>query len=117
MYKGNLSNLNFTTLTNIACLFGFMLILPFQPESISADHQSMYWLWAIGIGSFGTALAYFFFNKGVSMIGPDRASMFLNLVPLTAVLIGIILGQTLYLYHVISGVVILSGVYIAQRTA
>ena len=117
MFQGNLSSLNFTTLTNIGCLTGFMLFITAQPVSLSINHSPQYWIWSLGIGSLGTALAYFFFNKGVSMIGPDRASMFLNLIPLTTVLAGIVLGQPLQGYHIISGLVILTGVTIAQRKA
>ena len=115
MYKGSLSNLNFTTLTNIACLFGFILFLPLQSDGISVDHSPPYWFWSFGIGTLGTALAYLFYNKGIAMIGPDRASMFLNLIPLTTVLFGIVLGQTIQAYHIISGLIILTGVYLAQR--
>ncbi len=117
MYQGNLSSLNFTTLTNIGCLIGFLLLLSIQPVSISVSHGPYYWLWCLGIGTLGTALAYLFFNKGVAMIGPDRASMFLNLVPLTAVLFGIALGQPLHSYHIVSGLIILTGVSIAQRAS
>lgn len=115
MYKGELSNLNFTTLTNICCLLGFIFLLPIQGESISVSHSSEYWIWCLCIGSLGTAVAYYSYNKGVSMIGPDRASMFLNLVPLTTALSGIALGQSLNTYHIISGLIILTGVTIAQR--
>jgi drug/metabolite transporter (DMT)-like permease len=115
MYQGNLSSLNFTTLTNIACLTGFLLFMTVQPVSLSVSHSPEYWIWSLGIGTLGTALAYFFFNKGVAMIGPDRASMFLNLVPLTTVVAGIVLGRPLHAYHIVSGLIILTGVTIAQR--
>ena len=116
MCKGQMSDMNFTTLTNAFCLFGFILIMPAQAESITLDHSYKYWAWSLGIGTVGTALAYYFYNKGITMIGPEKASMYLNLVPLTAVLCGVCLGQTLYLYHIISCIIILSGVYIAQRS-
>lgn len=116
MYKGALSNLNFTALTNICCLLGFIFLLPIKGESISISHSTEYWIWGLCIGSLGTAVAYYSFNKGVSMIGPDKASMFLNLVPLTTVLVGVILGKPLYTYHIVSGLIILIGVTIAQRT-
>jgi len=115
MYQGNLSSLNFTTLTNIGCLIGFLFLMSIQSVSLSVSHSPQYWVWCLGIGTIGTALAYLFFNKGVAMIGPDRASMFLNLVPLTTVFAGIVLGQPLHSYHIISGLIILAGVSIAQR--
>lgn len=115
MFQRTLSSLNFTTLTNIGCLLGFLLLISIQPVSVSVAHSPPYWLWCLGIGTLGTALAYFFFNKGVAMIGPDRASMFLNLTPFTTVLFGVVLGQPLHYYHIISGLIIIAGVSIAQR--
>jgi len=107
--------MNFTILTNVICLLGFLLILPFDTIGIQVDHVSRYWLWAIGIGTFGTAIAYLFWNQGISMIGPDKAGMFLNVVPFAVAISGVLLGESLYGYHVVSGLAIISGVLIAQR--
>ncbi len=116
-YKGHLSNINFTSLTNAVCLLGFLFLIPFDTNGLQIDHINWYWLWAIGIGTFGTAIAYLFWNRGITMIGPDKAGMFLNVVPFAVAITGVLLGEQLYGYHIVSGLIILSGVLMAQRSS
>ena len=113
-YKGSFSNLNFTTLTNLICLLCFLLLLPTTSYTIGCEHSENYWYWAMGIGTFGTAVAYLLWNQGLTQIGPDRAGIFMNIVPLSAAVSAFVLGEQLYGYHLISGVVIIAGIIISQ---
>ena len=113
-YIGSLSNMNFTILTNILCLIGVLIVLPLDRSGISFDHTTEFWIWSFGIGSLGTALAYLLWNKGISLIGPDRAGIFMNVVPFAAAISGWFLGEQLHLFHLVSGVVIIMGVLLTQ---
>ena len=65
---------------------------------------------------FASALAYLFFNRGISLIGPNRAAPFLHLVPLFgSVLAILVLGEELKPFHLVGYALVLAGVIIASR--
>jgi drug/metabolite transporter (DMT)-like permease len=65
---------------------------------------------------FPSTLAYLGFNRGVALIGPNRAAPFLHLVPVFGSVLAIaLLGETLQPFHVIGYVLVLAGVIIASR--
>jgi len=114
-YKGDFSNSDFTALTNVLCLLCFFILLGFNREGLSLDHSNAFWLWAIGLGGFGTALAYLLWNEGLSHLGADSAGLFINIVPLATAISAILMGEQLHIYHAISGIIIIGGVLISQR--
>ena len=58
-------------------------------------------------------IAQLFFIRGVELIGADKASLFINLVPLFSAFLGIILlNETLRIFHLFSLVIILFGIYL-----
>lgn len=62
----------------------------------------------IGIGP--TVMSLLFWNKGVMMIGPARASLILNMVPIyVIVLSAYLLDEDLYIYQIIGMVLIIGG--------
>jgi drug/metabolite transporter (DMT)-like permease len=64
---------------------------------------------------FGT-FAHFWFYDAVSTIGPSRAGIFLNLVPVMAIGIAyFLLHEQLTLPHLIGGAVVISGILVATR--
>ena len=66
---------------------------------------------------FPGILAYGFWNHGVHKIGPARAAIFMYLTPVFAsVLAGIFLAESLGLFHVIGGALILAGLVLATQT-
>lgn len=66
---------------------------------------------------FPGILAYAFWNHGVHTIGPARAAIFMYLTPVFAsVLAGIFLSESLSVFHVFGGLLILTGLILATRT-
>lgn len=63
---------------------------------------------------FGSVLAYLWWNDGVKQVGPARASIFMNLVPIFAALIGVTLGQPLALVQVVGAMLVIGGVWYAS---
>ena len=52
------------------------------------------------VSLFPSVLSYLFWNRGITLIGANRAGLFLNLVPiLTAVMAYLFLGEILAWYH------------------
>ena len=64
--------------------------------------------YSVSVGGFGQ-IAWL---KGVSLIGPSRASIFMNLLPLsTLAFASLLLGEMITLNQLIGGVFVLGGVY------
>ena len=64
---------------------------------------------------FGT-FAHFWFYDAVSTLGPSRAGIFLNLVPVMAIGIAyFFLHETITIPHLIGGGVVISGILVATR--
>jgi drug/metabolite transporter (DMT)-like permease len=58
------------------------------------------------------------FMRGVELIGPGRAGVFVNLVPVFgAIMAVIILGEPFAVYHVLALLLVVGGIAIAQRGA
>ena len=68
------------------------------------------------VSIFPSILAYLFFNRGVELIGANRAGPFFHLIPLFGVLLAVLfLGERPGMHHVVGILLILSGVMIASR--
>ena len=60
-------------------------------------------------------LSYFYRLSAVGLIGPARAGVFLNLVPIFGPLLAVmILGEPLSIYHAVALALVLGGIYVAE---
>ena len=65
---------------------------------------------------FPALAAYYCWQKGVEIVGPNRATMFIQLMPLLSAILAIIIFQEKFeLYHFIGAFFILSGIYLSNR--
>ena len=65
---------------------------------------------------FPAIAAYYCWQKGVEIIGPNRASMFIQLMPLfSAVMAIIIFNEKFELYHFVGASFIVLGIYLSNR--
>jgi len=69
---------------------------------------------SVTLGVFGTAVAYFLFNKMIKITDPVFSSSVTYLIPVVAILWGVLDGEKLMLQHYIGIVFILTGVFIAR---
>jgi drug/metabolite transporter (DMT)-like permease len=68
------------------------------------------------LGIFPSVLALIFWNKGVAAIGPSRASIFLNLLPVFTIIGAVLfLGENVSIVQVIGGIVVVVGVYLSTK--
>ena len=101
-------------------LLGVALVTPFylwelgQGRRIAVGPGS---LAAIGyVALFAGVLAYIAWNRGVELVGPSRAGLFLHLVPVYgAVLAGLFLGERLEAFHLAGVACILVGILLTDR--
>lgn len=62
----------------------------------------------------GTVLAYLFWNTGIAHLGAGRTALFLNLVPVFAMLSGSLVGTLPTQMQLLGGVIVLNGVSISM---
>jgi len=67
-----------------------------------------------GMAVGGTVLAYLFWTIGIQRLGAGRTAIFLNLVPVSAMLIGAALGTWPTMAQMVGGLLVLGGVSISM---
>jgi len=105
-----------------ACLIGtLILILPVYREGVLQNFMQYsleVWLSVFALGFLGTVLAFTWFYEGIDKIGPSRAGIFINFVPIFATLMAIlILHEKLSSSLVIGAIFVISGVYLTNYQA
>lgn len=76
------------------------------------------WLAIIYMGTIGTAIAFVWFLEGVQTLGPARAAIFVNLVPVAAITLGVLLlGERITVAMLAGGALVVAGVFMINRPA
>lgn len=95
----------------------FAAALANSPADLAPAYSERAWLAIMFLGLLGTTLGFTWFNQAVKQIGAARASVFINLVPVAAVLqAAVLLGERLELSILAGGLLVLVGVTLTQRT-
>jgi drug/metabolite transporter (DMT)-like permease len=68
------------------------------------------------VSTFPSIVAYFCWNRGIDMIGPNRGGLFINLLPVFASGLAVaFLGESLRGYHVAGMALIFTGMVLFNR--
>jgi drug/metabolite transporter (DMT)-like permease len=109
--------LSFLAVTFVA---GSLLLLPvyfwetFTVRAISLNPQTLLAVSYVAI--FPSVVSYFCFNRGVELVGANRAGLFLHLMPVFGSIMAIIfLGETLQSFHIAGIALIALGILLATR--
>src|SRR5215212_9709801 len=74
------------------------------------------WLIVLYVGLFPSFVSQVLFMRGVELIGPGRAGLFVNLVPIFGALLAIlILGEAFAAYHAVGLALVLGGIWLAEQ--
>lgn len=74
------------------------------------------WALLLFVAIFPSFLSQLFFLRAVELVGPGRAGVFVNLVPVFAAALGVlILGERFALYHALALAFVLGGIWLAER--
>jgi len=103
-----------------SCLFGTLMLLgPAVAGGLAQDvvrARAIDWACLVFLGVLATGLAYFWYYRAISVIGASRAGIFINTVPVFAVILGaLILGEPIHLSLLLGGAMVVSGVYLTNR--
>ena len=99
---------------------GILFLIPqfFYEQSIGLDvnFNKAFFLILFYVVIFPAIAAYYCWQKGVEIIGPNRATMFIQLMPLfSAVMAIIIFNEKFDLYHFAGAIFIVSGIYLSNK--
>lgn len=85
-------------------------------NEISSDVKMQSSLWyLLALAFLGTAIANIYFNKLIHLSSPVFAASVTYTIPIVAVLWGVWDGETINLYQLMGGAIILFGVYLVNR--
>ena len=109
------SPLVLTTYCFIVCAFA---MFPFAlREGLLPDVSLKAWLLCFYMAVFASVFAYLVQQMAIKQIGASRTSLFINLVPFFSVALSfVVLGEKTSLLNILSGVIIVTAVYLNSKT-
>ena len=113
-------DIHWTSLMFVLTCSATLFALPFYAVEIAGDGFRMpgpdAWAIIAYTAIFPSMLSQLFFIRGVTMLGANRAGLFINLVPIFgAFLAVVILGESFRLYHLAGLTLVLGGIAMAER--
>lgn len=100
----------------VACLVSLPLVATEVAMGQFIAPTPMGWALIAFVGLLPSFVSQVTFIQAVGMIGPARAGVFLNLVPIFGPLLALlVLGEPISLYHGVALAMVLGGIYIAER--
>lgn len=76
------------------------------------------WLCIIYVMTFPSIISQLCYARGVQMIGANRASIFINLLPVFGTVLSVlIIGEAFELYHVVASLLVVCGIVLAEYAA
>ncbi|WP_127143143.1 DMT family transporter [Pelagibacterium montanilacus] len=116
-----LSFLFVTTAAAALAALGYQLSLGGGPGALVdavANTPPAGWIIVGYVAIFPSILAQLCYARGVELIGPNRASLFINLLPVFGAILSVVLaGEKLEGYHLIAALFIIGGIVIAEYAA
>jgi drug/metabolite transporter (DMT)-like permease len=109
-----LSFVGFTFGCGAASLIPLLIWEMLSRPLMQLDPPNLLMLFYVAV--FPSTLAYLCFNRGVQLIGANRAAPFFHLIPvLGSAMAMVFLGERPQLFHVIGFALVLTGVFVASR--
>jgi len=109
-----LSFVAFTFGAGAACLIPLFIWELFARPLMRIDATNLLSLFYVAL--FPSTIAYLCFNRGVQLIGANRAAPFFHVVPVFGTVMSIIfLGEHPQVFHFIGFALVLTGVFVASR--
>lgn len=101
--------------------FGVLTMLPLcllQGFDGSVPLTGANWLWFAYMCLGSGLVAFTLWNVGVDAVGPNKASFFINLIPLSGIMFSVLLlGETVGWFHGAGAALIIGGVWLATRSS
>lgn len=109
-----LSFVGFTFGCGAVCLIPLLVWELFSRPVMQLDTANLLTLFYVAL--FPSILAYLCFNRGVQLIGANRAAPFFHVVPVFGSIMAIVfLGEHPQPFHIVGFALVLTGVFVASR--
>jgi drug/metabolite transporter (DMT)-like permease len=83
-----------------------------------AETTAIGWLLVLYTAVFPSVISQMFYVRGIELIGSNRASLFINLIPLFGAIGSVLLlGEALEPFHLLAGSLIIVGIVLAEWAA
>ncbi|MDS1908715.1 DMT family transporter [Vibrio parahaemolyticus] len=106
---------NSLTLVYMQGFFSVIMLTPLwlSSEQLLPSQEALPLIAYAGIAA--SIFAPFMWVKAIDLIGADSSAMFMNLMPVVSVaLASTLLGEEIHVYHIIGGLMVISGVILSQ---
>ena len=108
-----LANLEVMIIIGVIFIIPFYIIESFNTSYLPSTGLDLAIIGYVAV--FASIVAFFSWNKGVSIIGPNRASLFLHLIPVFSAIWAVsFLNEKFAFFHVIGVLFILSGIILSN---
>ena len=118
--KSTMKDMSPLVAVTYSCLAGgILLFVPACVEGMLRDitaYSAVNWIGIFYLGFFGSALGFTWYYEGIKKIGASKASVFINFVPISAVILaGLILKETLGLSLIAGAIMVIGGAYLTNK--
>lgn len=103
-----------TFLTGLVCLIPLYVYEHRFVQQITFNGPTLLAISYVGV--LPSIMSYLCYNRGVEMVGPAKAGMFIHLMPVFGSIMAILfLGETMHLFHLVGIGCIATGIYLTTR--
>lgn len=121
LVRRHLSDSSPLATTTLTILFGAVAMIPFailEPRAAPLTTlPGSVWLGLLYMGIPGAVLAYLLWNQAVKALGPSKASLYYNLLPVFTMAVSIALGDSVAPAQVAGGAIVIGGCLLSQVRA
>ncbi|MBU9721374.1 DMT family transporter [Bacillus alkalicola] len=106
--------------TTYAVVFGTLMLMPFAVMDLTWEQvtsaSALTWGSILHMSVIVSVVSFIMYYQGIKMIGAGKASIFINFMPLSAVILAIVLlGEPLLPIHILGAILVLTGVTVGTR--
>jgi drug/metabolite transporter (DMT)-like permease len=117
MLRGHPQDIDPISFLEILIVFGALFLTPLYIWEVQTGARIQWSFRALGsiayVAIFPSILSYLFWNKGVSMVGANKAGIFIHLMPVFSIFLAfLLLGERIELYHWPGIVLIIAGIFL-----
>ncbi|AVK86143.1 EamA/RhaT family transporter [Lysinibacillus sp. B2A1] len=100
---------------------GAIMLLPFYIYETATLTSSIHWQWStiaaiLYVGIFASVVAFLSWNSGIVQLGANKASIYLNFIPVFASIFAVLfLDEKLHAFQIVGGLAVVAGVIVSGR--
>ncbi|MFK0521823.1 DMT family transporter [Paenibacillus illinoisensis] len=101
----------FTACIGVICMIPLLFFQPLHLENITTFGITG----IIYLGLFPSIGSFLFWNQGVKELGPGKASITMNLMPIFTAILSVMIGQELLISQIVGGIIVIAGMLLSAN--